>query len=82
MVFEVFLVAVVLKDVLWVVLPKPLGFVNVKRTGLGLHLLAFSAPWNRGRKTWGQRGHFRDDKVILQVFNSCHNFLLSEVWRI
>lgn len=79
MVFEVFLVAVVLKDVLWVVLPKPLGFVNVKRTRLGLHLLAFSPPWYRCRKTWGQRGHFRDDKVILQVFNIYRNFLLSEV---
>lgn len=50
-VFEVFLVAVILKDVLWVVLPKPLSFVNVKRTGLGLHFLTLSASWNWGRKT-------------------------------
>lgn len=50
-VFEVFLVAVILKDVLWVVLPKPLSFVNVKRAGLGLHFLTLSASWNWGRKT-------------------------------
>lgn len=50
MVFEVFLVAVILKDVLWVVLPKPLSFVNVKRAGLGLHFLTLSAPWNWGRE--------------------------------
>lgn len=30
-VFEVFLVAVILKQVLWVVFPKPLSFVDVKR---------------------------------------------------
>lgn len=47
-VFEVFLVAIILKDVLWVVLSKPLCFVNVKRTRLSLHFLAFSATWNRG----------------------------------
>lgn len=50
-VFEVFLVAVILKDVLWVVLPKPLSFMNVKRAGLGLHFLTLSAPWNWGRET-------------------------------
>lgn len=45
-VLEVLLVAVVLEDVLWVVLPQPLGFVDVERTGLSLHLLALPAPRN------------------------------------
>lgn len=46
MVLEVFLVAVVLEDVLWVVLPQPLRFVDVEGAGLSLHLLALSAPRN------------------------------------
>lgn len=45
-VFEVFLVAVVLKHVLRVVFPKPLCLVDVKRAGLGFHFLALSAPWD------------------------------------
>ncbi len=49
--FEVFLVAVVLKHVLWVVFPEPLSFVDVKRTGLGFHLLTLSAPRDWGRQT-------------------------------
>lgn len=51
MVLEVLLVAVVLQDVLWVVLPQPLGFVDVKRAGLSLHLLALPAPRNRSRQS-------------------------------
>lgn len=50
-VFEVFLVAVVLKHVLWVVFPEPLSFVDVKRAGLCLHLLTLSTPRDGGRQT-------------------------------
>lgn len=50
-VLEVLLVAVVLEDVLWVVLPQPLGLVDVKRAGLSLHLLALSAPRNWSRQS-------------------------------
>lgn len=51
-VFEVFLVAVVLKHVLWVVFPEPLSFMDVKRAGLGLYLLTLSPPRDWGRQTW------------------------------
>lgn len=55
-VFEVFLVAVVLKHVLRVVFPEPFGFVDVERARLGFHLLTLPAPrdwggqacWNKG----------------------------------
>lgn len=50
-VFEVFLVAVILQDVLRIVLPQPLSFLDVKRAGLGLHLLALSAPRNWSRQS-------------------------------
>lgn len=50
MVLEVLLVAVVLEEVLRVVLPQPLGFVDVEGTGLGLHLLALPAPRNWSRQ--------------------------------
>ena len=46
MVFQVLLVAVVLKHVLGVVLPKPLGLVDVKGARLGLHLLTLPAARN------------------------------------
>lgn len=48
-VFEVFLVAVILQHVLWVVFPEPLGFVDVKRARLRLHLFTLSAPGHWGR---------------------------------
>lgn len=50
MMFQMLLVAVVLQHVLRVVFPEPLSFVDVKRTSLGLHLFAFSAPRYRGRQ--------------------------------
>lgn len=54
-VLEVFLVAVVLEHMLRIVLPQPLGLVDVERAGLGLHLLALATPGNRCRQTWGRR---------------------------
>lgn len=49
-VFQVLLVAVVLKHMLGVVLPEPLGLVDVKGARLGLHLFALSAARNWGRQ--------------------------------
>lgn len=44
---KMLLVSVIRQHVLRVVLPEPLGFLNVKAAGLGLHLLSLPAPRNR-----------------------------------
>lgn len=49
-VFQVLLIAIVLKHMLRVVLPEPLSLVDVKRTRLGLHLFTLSPPRNWGRQ--------------------------------
>lgn len=46
-VLQMFLVSVIRQHVLWVVLPDPLGLLNVKPAGLSLHLLPLPAPRNR-----------------------------------
>lgn len=67
--FEVFFVAVVLKHVLWVVFPKPLGFVDVKGAGLDFHLLALSAARDRSRQTWK-----KSEKEVVQSHGLGNSF--------
>lgn len=52
-VFQMFLVPVVRQHVLWVVFSDPLCLLNIKRAGLSLHLLSFSASRYWSRQTCG-----------------------------
>lgn len=56
--FEVFLVAVVLKHNLWVTVDQPVCILQLRWTQLVLQLLAFTTPRDRSRQTWTGKMHF------------------------
>jgi len=52
MLFEVFLVAVVLKHGLWVTVDQPVSILQLRWTQLVLQFLSFPTTRDRSRQTW------------------------------
>lgn len=52
MLFEVFLVAVVLKHDLWVTVGQPVSILQLRWTQLVLQFLSFTTTRDRSRQTW------------------------------
>lgn len=72
-VFQVLLVAVVLKHMLRVMLSKPLSLVDVKRARLSLHFLTLPAPRDWGRQAWETK---EEDKSMV-LYKKCSDILKS-----